>query len=68
MIHEFSPTKNRDFRIKSLLVTYPLERAADYIEANFAPEDIFETEKLAAWAEKNGYTKKKGGLNDRRPG
>lgn len=34
-----------------------LDSAIDWISSEFDPDDIFDTKKLEAWAEENGYTK-----------
>lgn len=38
--------------------SYFLEEIIDFIVSNFEPEDIYEFENLADWAEENGYIEK----------
>lgn len=44
--------------IKIRFGSYFLEDMIDFIVSNFDPEDIYEFDKLANWAEKNGYIEK----------
>jgi hypothetical protein len=34
-----------------------LEQAAEWINHNLEPEDVFDTDKLETWAENNGFVK-----------
>lgn len=44
--------------IKIRFGSYFLEDMIDFIVSNFEPEDIYEFENLADWAEENGYIEK----------
>lgn len=68
--HDFTPDKNCKFNevmfeeVKQCLGgshsqhnCYLLDEAADWVEENLDPDDVFSEVQLAAWAADNGYTK-----------
>jgi hypothetical protein len=58
MRHSTSPAQDSEF-IEAMGLKYLLEQAADYIAANFDPDDVFSEEKLKEWALDNGFVEDK---------
>jgi hypothetical protein len=48
--------QNRQFA-ESILPTWPLDEAIEWINSNMEPGDVFTEDKLEEWAENNGFTK-----------
>lgn len=46
--------QNKKFA-ESMLPTYPLDEAIDWISGSMEPEDVFYEEKLREWALANGF-------------
>ena len=57
MQHNLPTPKEKEFWETLRGEVYPLDAAADWIENNLVPEDIFEVAILDNWATVNGYKK-----------
>jgi hypothetical protein len=47
---------NREFS-EAMISSSPLDIAIDWMNRNIGPQDVFDEQKLIAWAENNGYIK-----------
>ena len=55
MPRKLNPDEN-DYLVKAAL-RLDSEALFSWIDANLSPEEVFENETLAAWADNNGYKK-----------
>lgn len=53
-----SARENEEFK-DLIIVGYPLDAAIEWIQLNLSPEEVFEKEDLAFWAENNGFSEDK---------
>lgn len=53
-----SPYDNKEFT-RQIFGSYPLDDVIKWIAVNMEPEEIFSSDHLSQWAEKNGYEENK---------